>query len=254
MEVKQIRFSNSMGKFINGWIEKYPYLTPYKTPKEPTVFIGMYKRQDYEELMKQKYKSIIIWRGTDANLYLGRFSFFRNLLLKHKNIACSEIVYRSLRAHNIPSIILPLSPTNPNGIYQPCEKGDKIYYYGNKKQNEKYGFSILQELKGRLPQFEFIETNYKTYTKEELVDIYKKCFIGLRLTKKDGLPNTVLELGLMGRKSIYNGSLPHAIKYKNIEDITKSILKEFVLKKDDTFEISQDYKKFLSVDNKWMEI
>jgi hypothetical protein len=58
-----------------------------------------------------------------------------------------------------------------------------------------------------------------------MMQIYKRCFIGLRFTEHDGLSNTVCEMGLMGRMVINNGDVPNCIHYdkNNIKDIIETI-------------------------------
>ena len=51
--------------------------------------------------------------------------------------------------------------------------------------------------------------------------------MGLRLTNIDGLPNTVLEMGLMGRHCIHNGNTPNSLNYKSVEDIINHINNEY---------------------------
>jgi len=56
--------------------------------------------------------------------------------------------------------------------------------------------------------------------------VYDKCFMGIRLTPHDGLPNTVVELGLMGRRCVWNGNLPNAIPWMKDADIIEAVSKE----------------------------
>ena len=51
------------------------------------------------------------------------------------------------------------------------------------------------------------------YTKRELYDIYKDCFVGVRLTEHDNMALSCVEMGLMGRYSIFNGNIPCALHY-----------------------------------------
>ena len=83
---------------------------------------------------------------------------------------------------------------------------------------------------------------------------YKSCFIGLRLTTHDGLPNTICELGLMGRRCIYNGQLPHSIPYSNADDIVESIEREFKSRNEDNTLIANDMYDYLNIGDDWLYV
>ena len=49
---------------------------------------------------------------------------------------------------------------------------------------------------------------------DKVIDVYKKCFLCLRLTNIDGNANSVLETGLLGLKTVYiDDKVPSAITY-----------------------------------------
>ena len=51
--------------------------------------------------------------------------------------------------------------------------------------------------------------------------------MGLRPIEHDGLSNTVSELGLMGRRVIWNGDTPNAINYTSKEEIVELVKQEY---------------------------
>ena len=71
-------------------------------------------------------------------------------------------------------------------------------------------------------------------------DIYKKCFIGLRLTQYDGNANTVQEFESMNIPIIHNLSL-YGEKWTDFRDITDTIIKYFteLYEKDKFYEQEQ---------------
>ena len=91
-----------------------------------------------------------------------------------------------------------------------------------------------------------IRAGYDTFTKEELVDVYSQCFLNLRLTPHDGCPNTNIEMGLMGRRSIYNGDLPASIPWKSVDDICQSIMREYSTRHVDNMYISKLFHNFIN--------
>ena len=99
-----------------------------------------------------------------------------------------------------------------------------------------------------------IEANHTTYKPDQLDEIYKSCFLGLRLTKHDGLPNTVLELGLMGRNCIHNGNIPNCLNYNTVEDIIQIINEEYKKREIKSKNIVDDVYDFLNIDNNWLKV
>ncbi len=91
-----------------------------------------------------------------------------------------------------------------------------------------------------------IRAGYDTFTREELVSVYSQCFINLRLTPHDGCPNTNIEMGLMGRRSIYNGDLPASISWHSVDDICENILLEYSLREFSNKEVSKIYHTFVN--------
>ena len=84
------------------------------------------------------------------------------------------------------------------------------------------------------------------------MELYKKCFIGLRFTSHDGLSNTVCEMGAMGRKMINNGDTPNCIPYdlNNIDKIVDDINQEYERSRGDLFRasvISNQVNEFLNI-------
>lgn len=60
----------------------------------------------------------------------------------------------------------------------------------------------------------------------DMVNVYKHCYLGLRLTPHDGVGYQVIESGLMGIRTVHNGGAPSSISYSNYKDIKKIIENE----------------------------
>jgi len=100
---------------------------------------------------------------------------------------------------------------------------------------------------------EVVYAEYNTYTRAQLMDVYGGCFVGLRLTPRDGVSVTAVELGMMGRRVIFNGDTPSAIKWKGIDDICESVKKEYENRHiDDTEQVSKQVKDYLDIGEKWL--
>jgi len=194
----------------------------------PCVYFGCYTDRDVNLIKRNKsIFKIIVYGGTDATKVqnLKKLKEIKNLY----HVAISDYVSEDLRILNIPHkkiAITPIDHSKYNFKLEPL--GKSVYIYtGSGPQAEKYGYSVYSKVQEIMPHLDFNICRFGDYSREDLINIYKDSFIGLRLTDHDGLPNTVIEMGLMGRRVIYNGGLPSGIKYnKNSEHICKIINEE----------------------------
>lgn len=234
-------------KSLSGLHYKAKYkLNSYTTIKEPLVIFGMYREEDYQTLINHESEVVIVWQGMDSKEINPDWI---EEIKKAKNISISHWIKDSLNSYGIESELKYLSATKAKENNYP--NGDCVYFYCSdysESSLEYYGANIIDEIEERTGII-IIRTFLNSYTKKQLNEIYKKCFVNLRLTNHDGCPNTNLEMGLMGRKSIFNGSLPHSIKWNDVNDICKSIMKEYKNRKKDNKKISKDFIKFIN-DNK----
>jgi hypothetical protein len=49
-------------------------------------------------------------------------------------------------------------------------------------------------------------------------------------------------MGLMGRKSIFNGNLPNSIKWNSVDDIYQNIMKEYNLRQLPNKHVTESFK------------
>ena len=85
---------------------------------------------------------------------------------------------------------------------------------------EKYYIDVIK----RLPQYKFIFSNQLNVDWSEMPNIYKQCFIMLRLTMHDGNANSVQECEEMNIPVIHNQS-DYGLKWKSVDDIINHIIK-----------------------------
>ena len=216
--------------------------------REPLVMFGLYYPEDYSLYKNYKGKVIVVWCGNDARTKLTRATAALVKSRTAKHIAMGKFISNSLKKYGITNQILPVCPTIMRKC--PIPRGDKLYFYGRINTNF-YGNNFLPEIE-RITGLEIMKVYFNMYAFEELQEIYAQCFLGLRLTPHDGLPNTVIELGLMGRRSIYNGGTPHSIPWTGIDDICESIMKEYEEREEDNTNIANDWENYLNINDKWM--
>jgi len=256
--IKQGRLSKGVSGF--KFLEKYG-LSEYKNPREPVVFFGCYYKksrtswivkypEDFNAVINHKALGIIIWLGSDIELIdsnaLKKIKGKANI----KHIAENEFIANDLRKAGIKFNKIPIY--SGQNITNPQPLGDCIYCYVPKHRYNYYGGQIINELKKLLPNEKFIITSSRQYPKRKIMEFYKQSFIGLRLTKHDGIPHTVVEMGLMGRRCIFNNNLPNSIPWKTIQDIIKTIKIEKKMIGQTNIQIANAMANYFNIGNSWL--
>lgn len=241
--IKQCYISKSLEGL--DFKKKYGF-TDYVDSLAPLYLFGMYRQEDLDIFINHKGPITIIWQGSDAkNIPVLFLSELRKKQVRH--IAISHWISVSLQKLNIEHECIAVSATIDN--LDVCPRGDSIYFYSSDESKESadhYGEYMLEEIKQRIG-LNVIRGTLTTYSKEQLIEVYKQCFVNLRLTKYDGCPNTNLEMGLMGRKSVFNGVIPHSLSWHNVDDICETIMREYESRHRDNSNISKDIKQFLKI-------
>ena len=220
--IKQVYVSQSLLKFKKRIKEKYK-LNDYKNNKDVTLFFGIYNIQDLLLLEKHQGEKFILYGGSDVDLKNPH----QILILKRikmlnikQHYAISSSIKDRLKQLNINSKLIEFDLLN-NDLFKKTNKlGDKVYIYnGNQGRQHIYGSELYKEIINRLPELDYIFSSDIKVSNDEMPNIYKKCFIGLRLTKDDGNANTVQEMIKMNIPVIHNGDFKESLKYRNIDDI-----------------------------------
>lgn len=252
MKAKQIRVSRNVKFFADKMMQKFD-LAPFGNTKLPVVMYGIYNADDYAFYQEHKPGIILLWRGTDAKILNAEKVEKINSKTNVRHISGSHAVNKSLLKHGIKSEIIPITPTK--GDIKMAPSGKFVYCYicsENEKMSSKYRLDWLKKLSKELP-YTFIFTTQKKYTQEKLRSVYAKCFVGVRLLGHDGLSNSIIEMGLMGRKTISNSSLPHTIKWKTYEDVHAAIIREYKLRDKNIKEVSKAYHELINISDQWLE-
>lgn len=250
--ITQIKISTS-NEFFNQKIKFRYKLVDYYNKKKPAIFWGMYRDEDILSLENHENTSIVVWRGSDAmncEKYVNRLKKIKNV----KHISISSFIKNSLNKNGIESELIPIRPTE--NVKNLKNKGNKIYFYYGKDTDKAwnfYGGNVIDELRKSVP-YEIVLATKDTYNEDELQKIYEECFLGLRLTKHDGIANTVCELGLMGRNCIHNGDIPNSITYNAIDDIIKIIHNEYQSRHQDNSKIVDNVYNYLDIGENWLYV
>ncbi len=253
MRIKQCKMMDRSQKNIfENFFKKYS-LGGYVDTRKPSVFFSLWK---YGRLVVHQSFALIIWRGTD----IIRIEKKLKRIKERKNtyhIAISSYIAKDLDKYGIKYKFIPVVGANMK-YFKPCPIGDEIYTYvpshNISKYHERYGMEFIKKIKKRCKyKINIVKPNQ--YTKRELFKVYSRCFCGLRLTKHDGLPNQVIEMGLMGRKSFYNGDIPGSIKWdgNDIDKIIENINEEAKKIGTTDYTYANKIKDFIDVGEKWLD-
>jgi len=248
MRIEQLKISDSVKFFKDKLQDKYN-LKEFTDPGRPVVLYGMYKQEDFDLYLT--VRSVVVWCGTDAKILNKQ----RADIIKSRpsiQYAKSEDIHNSLKKFGIRSIRLAISPTKADIEPQPL--GRNVYaYIGNKSPGmvRKYKVDLLKRIETIIP-YKIIYANYRQYNRDDLLAIYRKCFIGIRLLEHDGLSNSIIEMGLMGRRTISNGGLPYTIKWRKGNDVIAAINEERKAK--NIGAVSKSYNDLLNISDSWLEI
>jgi GR25 family glycosyltransferase involved in LPS biosynthesis len=274
--IQYINIASFLSKgFKNPILTNYNNLSEYNLSNSPSFFYGMAYDDEFKVISNKSNLSIVIYTGGDIDIN-NKYSYDSiikkiNILKNMPNIrfiSISSFISNTLKKLNIPYIYLPVMGINLNK-FKPCVKGNSIYIYTNHIK-ETYGMDLFLKIMEKYKNINFLlcthpaqyelavkhnmtdiykKLNIKVISNiDELIKIYKKCFLGLRLTKFDGLAATVQELGCMGIKSIHNGSTPSSLNYNNFDDICNLIDNEIKTIGTIDHNLSDKVKKFLKID------
>jgi hypothetical protein len=194
----------------------------------PLIVFGLYNRDDYKVVNQHKSKIYIMWGGTDE-MMLSQYTVQMLISSQHiYHIAISKDIHNRLLSRGFDRVqYVNLDLTNYS-VFKPVDKkGYKIFIYNgyNKGQEDKYGKMIYDQIINKLPEYEYIFSNeLGGIPNEQMYDIYKQCFIGLRLTTNDGNANMVGELKAMDIPVIHNIS-EYGLKWSTVDDVIR-IIKE----------------------------
>lgn len=257
MRIFQVRVSSDIETFGIALKKKFD-LYDYTNPYLPAFFYGCYSEDDFKAILNHKSIAVIIWGGSDAMnfKFLNLFSSIaRSLLAPIYHIATSSFIQEDLELANIPYIRRNIFPKDEN-LFHPSPLGYKVYVYASQNREDRrtfYGIDQLPLLKKLLPEVEFIEAyaHPPTFAFQDMADIYRQCAMGVRLVPHDAGSCTVVELALMGRRTVWNGFFPGAIHFKGIDDVVLAIKSELENIGNINKELALEAKKAIA-DRSWL--
>ena len=219
--ITQLYVSDSLKHLKNRFMKKYN-LSDYNDFTKPSLFFGLYDNLNTLKIENHTSKKYLILGGTDVDIgHLQKLKLNEICI-----ISISKNIKERLKEQNIESnyVIFNLVDTK---IFKPIKKkGNKIFIYNGFTKiphNDRiYGQKYYSEVMKLLPEYEYIFSENLNLHNDKMPDVYSKCFIGLRLTMKDGNANTVQEFEAMNIPIVHNQS-DYGLKWKNTSDIINHI-------------------------------
>lgn len=237
------------------FLQKYN-LQPLTNNNKPAIFFGVYKKQ-LPRIMAVSAPVICIWVGTDCLQAVRDPKAFAPLFARSdvRHIAISDVCSRSLALTAVgPNhTVLPITPFDYKEFnIRPL--GKQVYYYGLETNRVVYSIDIFNYVKNMLAStgISIYHTQNHDTPRHMMPGIYQDMFCNIRITMHDGLPNTVIEMALMGRHSLWNGSAPGCNHWNCFTDIYNFIIHEAARTQPDKL-LRQQMLDFLNIPNDWMK-
>ena len=191
--------------------------------RTPLIVFGCGNQMRKKRVMEHKGLIVIVWTGSDT-LNLQENPEFVEYLKEHEgrvfSLTFSHWCKTDLDYFGIKYQHRLIIPTIMDNFRYSPETKDKVYHYGSVNKLWYYGTNLLKEIERKWDAYqirvnpEFIYTTYHSYNTADLQGLYKDSILGVRLTEHDGIAGSVMELGLMGSRTIYNDpQVPCAIPY-----------------------------------------
>jgi hypothetical protein len=252
MKITQAHVTSDM--FRPHFLQKFN-LQPISDTHIPAAFFGIYQKQ-IPRIMTIKAPVVCIWVGTDCLQAVRNPEAFEPLFQRTDaiHIAISDVCSKSLALTPIGQkhVIIPITPFTYHE-FKPTPLGNAVHYYGLETNRAVYNIETFNYVKNMLKpkNIEFLHTQSHELTRHLMPEFYSQTFCNLRITMHDGFPNTVIEMALMGRHSLWNGSAPGAHPWNSFTDIYNFIIQQKQASQPDTL-LSQQMRDFINIPSDWL--
>jgi len=209
----QLRTSKTIQSFHERFRKKFNFQN-YTSLTAPTVFFGVYSLNDIKAIRNHIGLRIVWPAGSDV-VNVDKIADVANIIIAEsrwieEDLKKMEIAYESI------SLCL-----DDLYAWKPVPLGDSLYWYGG--HLSKFGKKYLPVVKSAFPNLDIIVLDHNNVSRNEMPEVYKKCFAGVRPVEHDGMSMSVAEMGLMGRMSVWNGSGPFSIPFRGEEGLIEAI-------------------------------
>jgi hypothetical protein len=250
----------TMESFMKPFKLKYKVrnYTPDIDKNDPLICFGCYTKTVMHWIVAHKGLCVIVWSGSDSMGLKGQ-TWFVNYCKENKDrirhIAHSHWIQSDLKAVGLEYIDKVVFPVTFDWLRFEPTKGSNLYHYHVRDKNRYsfYGTDLVNDLEKR-KKLPFIKTAFghvELYS-DDLYKLYASCHTGVRLTTHDNMSLSCVEMGLMGRRSIFNGNIPGAIPFADRAEATRVILEAHINKPEPDRLLSEEMREFVYDDEKWL--
>lgn len=228
-KINRIIFSKNVSNLENIINKKYNF---YDNLSNNIIYFGVYSKEDIDILHSLKENKYILFKNVDIDILFSdkKLKEYFDEVNNKYILSCSQNVSDRLKHYGYYDYIDIEIDLVDNEIFKNVEnKGNSIFINNgfNKNKPYYYGKNIIDELVERNPNYNYIYSNELDISYDKMIEIYKKCFIGLRVSNGEGLCLMENEMYSMGIKTINNNSV-NGLKWKSVEDIETIIKNEYL--------------------------
>lgn len=205
----------------------------YNPNENHILQFGCYSDPELNRLKNHKGIKYMMWGGTDADITVERNKKRIPAILAIPDLihlAISKNMEERLIKLGVYPILIEFNLVDEK-LFKPKTQEEKtkansIFIYNGFTKGKEwiYQEKIYKEVMKELPNEKYIFSNELNLPYQKMPEIYKKCYIGLRLTYNDGNANTVQEFEAMKIPIIHNQS-NYGLKWDSVKDIIEHINK-----------------------------
>mgnify|MGYP001465524149 CR=1 FL=1 len=252
-KIKQVYFTKTLNFFKKDFLKRWG-LKEYNNPNEPSLFVGLYSKEDVNTFINHKSYKVLYFGGNDLQPPQ------LEIVSKSPKTFCigygGDWLYKTLDAYKILYTELRILLKDFSS-FTPTPLGENIYVYkgllGNRHDHYKWNDVVkpLQEVFGK-DRIIYADNISLTELHEKY---YNNSFVYLRPNPKGG-GTAMFELGHMGRRTISNDHSRFSIcsGYKDISSIIDLIMEES--KKIGTIQpqIAEELKSMFDHEGNWLNL
>jgi hypothetical protein len=206
---KNCYFSNKIQPYVKNEIcKKYELI---EKMEGPIIYFTDFNDEDCEKILNYNNIIFLIW------IRIGQSNKIK-LIKKKNNIihyASTKFLLKHLKNYKINANLFEIHIDAPETFKPVQKKGSKILIC----ESQKYHNELIKIL----PEYELIFSNKYNLNDQNIAEeLYRKCFIVVRLTDYDGFLPMISELKAMNIPIVHNFS-DYGLKWETIEDVKAHI-------------------------------
>ena len=208
---KNCNFSNTIQPYVKNEIcKKYGLI---EKMEGPIIYFTDFNDEDCEKILNYNNIIFLIWMKIGQSNKIKLIKKKNNII----NYASTKFLLKSFKKYKINANLFEIHIDAPETFKPVQKKGSKILIC----ESQKYHNDLIKIL----PEYELIFSNKYNLNDQNIAEeLYRKCFIIVRLTDYDGFLPMIGELKAMNIPIVHNFS-DYGLKWETIEDVKKHIIK-----------------------------